>query len=297
MTGATKLTVKLRRQGSSRTCNHAPGGLACRELVALDNWGACFYIIDEMLGAHTPRTMQSFTLDSLLATGVLKLDDATADHANTISTFVNAAYRGDSAAQGWTSEVRRGPTHTADRAPLSALCVCVCVLATQAAILGGQRTDAASVADMIAAPGHCIRLLHFQRSVPVPPAAAPLADRIQLIHGAGESPVLLASIHLEQHLEQLNFGMFAVDPRLQGLGLGKWMLAQVEHRARSMQLCSVGMTVISCRHELIAFYQRCGFSIPRPEERTPFPQDPRFGIPMRGDLEFVAMEKQLGQSK
>jgi hypothetical protein len=50
------------------------------------------------------------------------------------------------------------------------------------------------------------------------------------------------------------------------------------------------MTVISVRHELIAWYERHGYA--KTDETKPFPTDPTFGIPKQ-PLEFVVMKKGL----
>ncbi len=52
------------------------------------------------------------------------------------------------------------------------------------------------------------------------------------------------------------------------------------------------MTVIVQRDELIEWYQRRGYALTG--ETRPFPMtDPRFGVPRRGDLAFVVLEKPL----
>ena len=52
------------------------------------------------------------------------------------------------------------------------------------------------------------------------------------------------------------------------------------------------MTVIDVREELIAFYQRRGYI--RTGILKPFPYgDERYGIPLRDDLRFEVLEKQL----
>ena len=89
------------------------------------------------------------------------------------------------------------------------------------------------------------------------------------------------------------FGMFAIRPSLQGAGLGTAVLDEAERTARE-QWCarSLQMTVIRQRVELIAWYRRRGYE-PTGETR-PFPSgDERNGIPLRGDLEFVVLEKQI----
>jgi hypothetical protein len=52
------------------------------------------------------------------------------------------------------------------------------------------------------------------------------------------------------------------------------------------------MTVIDIRDSLIAFYQRRGYV--RTGIHKPFPYgDERFGIPLRDDLRFEVLEKDL----
>ncbi len=88
------------------------------------------------------------------------------------------------------------------------------------------------------------------------------------------------------------FGMFAVRPGLQGAGVGSALLAEAEARARVLGLRRVEMTVLSVRSELIAFYERRGYS--HAGETRPFPYgDARFGLPRRDDLEFVVLAKDL----
>jgi|SRR5690554_707886 len=90
------------------------------------------------------------------------------------------------------------------------------------------------------------------------------------------------------------FGMFAVRPGGQGVGLGKAILAEAERRAATdWGVTAMTMTVINLRSELIAFYERRGYR--RTGTFTQFPYgDERFGTPMRDDLRLEVLEKQLG---
>ena len=89
------------------------------------------------------------------------------------------------------------------------------------------------------------------------------------------------------------FGMFSVDPGLQGGGVGKAVLAEAERIVRDeWGLPTMRMTVIDIRDELMAFYERRGYV--RTGAKKPFPYgDARFGIPLREDLRFEVMEKAL----
>src|SRR5579859_4486001 len=106
---------------------------------------------------------------------------------------------------------------------------------TEADFLDGQRTDPAGVAELVG-KAH---------------------NRILLAFRDGE---LLACCHLEQQGEACYFGMFAVDPSLQGGGVGKQMMAEAERIANTEWRCQrMEMTVITIRHELIAWYERRGY--------------------------------------
>jgi GNAT superfamily N-acetyltransferase len=93
------------------------------------------------------------------------------------------------------------------------------------------------------------------------------------------------------------FGMFSVDPHAQGGGIGKRLLAEAERTARDMLGCArMRMTVIDCRDELIAFYERRGYR--RTGVKKPFPYgDPRYGLPKRDDLRFEVLEKALAAAE
>jgi len=139
----------------------------------------------------------------------------------------------------------------------------------EADLLGGQRTDLAALAAILDDPAQ--QLLMFRDNELVRGCVA-LADE-------GDGLAYL--------------GMLTVEPRQQGRGLGKLILsAAEEHAAVDMSANRVEMTVIAQRPELIAWYTRRGYSLTG--ERRPFPVDePRFGLPKRGDLEFVVLDKRL----
>lgn len=89
-----------------------------------------------------------------------------------------------------------------------------------------------------------------------------------------------------------HFGTFAVDPALQGKGVGALLLAAAEDRARDLGLDQVEMSVVSVRDELVAWYERRGYS--RTGEIRPFPYGvERNGRPRRDDLEFAVLRKEL----
>jgi GNAT superfamily N-acetyltransferase len=135
---------------------------------------------------------------------------------------------------------------------------------TEADILGGQRTDLAGICEMIA------------------------VDRIEL---ALEREALLGCIYIRREPDAVYFGMLTVKPTLQNRGTGKLLLNRLEELACDWGYGRTRMTVISSRHELIAYYERRGYKWTGATE--PFPEhDPRFGLP-KTKLEFRVFEKTL----
>jgi GNAT superfamily N-acetyltransferase len=139
---------------------------------------------------------------------------------------------------------------------------------TEADLLDGQRVDPAGIAEVIGKSGSRVIL-------------------------AARGARLLACCHVEKQGEACYFGMFAVDPGLQGGGVGKFVMAEAERVAREEFGCArMEMTVISVRDELIAWYERRGYR--RTGKYKPFPYgDERFGIPKRDDLKFELLVKAL----
>ncbi|MDX3641035.1 GNAT family N-acetyltransferase [Streptomyces sp. MB09-02B] len=139
---------------------------------------------------------------------------------------------------------------------------------TEADILEGQRTDPEGVLAVIEAPDS--RLLTVERE-----------------------GTAVACCQLENRGAHAYFGMFTVSPALQGGGLGKVIIAEAERIAReTWGVREMHMTVISVRDDLIAWYERRGYR--RTGRTTPFPYgDERFGIPLRDDLRFELLVKEL----
>lgn len=110
----------------------------------------------------------------------------------------------------------------------------------------------------------------------------------------GEAGHLLACAHVAIEDGTGYFGMFAVDPELQGRGTGDALLAECERIAfEDWRLPGMRMTVIDLREELIAWYERRGYR--RTGIHKPFPYgDIRFGRPKRDDLRFEVLEKTFG---
>ena len=140
---------------------------------------------------------------------------------------------------------------------------------TEADILGGQRTDEQMVRELLAAPGSVVLVVD------------------------DEDGGLLACCHLERRDATGYLGMFAVRPGRQGQGTGRAVLAAAEAHARDVWGAQrLEISVINHRHELIAWYERCGFT--RTGVAHPFPYgDERYGLPRRDDIVLWEMAKPL----
>ena len=122
---------------------------------------------------------------------------------------------------------------------------------------------------------------------------ADIARTRSVVLVAERDGALLACAHVAEEDGAGYFGMFAVQPGLQGGGVGSALLAEAERiAADDWKLPSMRMTVIDLRESLIAFYQRRGYV--RTGIHKPFPyDDERFGQPLRDDLRFEILEKPL----
>jgi len=137
---------------------------------------------------------------------------------------------------------------------------------TEASIIqGDKRVDEHSLHEMLQKPGAVILLYK-------------------------EEEILLGCVYLEKQESKLYLGMLSVDPTIQGGGIGKKLLAAATEHALKMNCNSIMMSVISIRHELIAWYERHGYA--KTAERKPFPGDGKYGKPVQ-PLEFIVLEKKL----
>lgn len=101
--------------------------------------------------------------------------------------------------------------------------------------VSGSRTNVDQLVDIISKPDSVI-LLGIKRSE------------------------IVASIHIEKDGSNSYIGMFAVNPTLQGVGVGKQMLAKAEwYASENFSSNKFIMVVVSSRSELISFYQRRGY--------------------------------------
>lgn len=136
---------------------------------------------------------------------------------------------------------------------------------TEADLLSGIRTDEPGLTTMIQNPNAIILLYK-------------------------EDAQLLGCVYLEKKSDELYLGMLTVSPEAQAKGIGKNLLTAAELIARNQHCSAITMTVITVRHELIAWYERRGYR--STGEIKPFPNDPSFGLPKQ-PLEFTVMRKEI----
>ena len=140
---------------------------------------------------------------------------------------------------------------------------------TEADLLDGQRTDAEAVAGM-------------------------LSDPVGTLLLAEEAGQLVGCCRLERRPGgEAYFGMFSVQPRRQGEGVGHQLLAEAERMARAdWAATAMVMTAIAQRAELIACYERRGYRRTGETEAFPYGNE-RYGVPRRPDLVFEVLAKPL----
>lgn len=143
---------------------------------------------------------------------------------------------------------------------------------TEADLIEGQRTDDASIIKMIQTPGEQIEI-----------ALNP------------DGKVIGCVLLKREDKNTLYFGMLTVEPSLQGSGLGKKILLQIESIARKENKDKIRLTVIPQRKELIEFYERRGYQATGRQEDFPY-HDPTNGNPKISDLKLKEYIKELDRS-
>lgn len=118
------------------------------------------------------------------------------------------------------------------------------------------------------------------------------ADRSAILVGELDGD-MVACCHIRAvDRDRAYFGMFGVRPARQGGGVGRAMVEAAERVAAATWGCTVmEMNVIGQRHELIAWYERLGYS--DTGRTAPFPYDKDDDIPTRPDLYFTVMSKPM----
>lgn len=142
---------------------------------------------------------------------------------------------------------------------------------TESRYLDGDRTSEAALKEEMAAQPGSFLLIAEEDSQP------PIRGCVWL------EPLPKNTWHL---------GSFTVDPAIQKSGLGRTLLALAEQWAKERGAHKIEMHVINVRDTLIAWYERRGYRLTG--ETYPFPYgENRFGTPLRDDLSFVVLDKQL----
>lgn len=135
----------------------------------------------------------------------------------------------------------------------------------ESALVSGPRTEVSQVREAMQQPGSAV-----------------------LVARSGST--ILACVQLEREGAICHLGMLAVDPALQGSGLGKTLMSYAERHALDRMECStIRISVLSRRPELIAFYVRRGFR--QTGTVTPYPIAAGVGTPIVDGLSLDTLEK------
>jgi GNAT superfamily N-acetyltransferase len=104
---------------------------------------------------------------------------------------------------------------------------------------------------------------------------------------------LLGCVWIEPLNEDVWYlGSLATDPTRQNGGLGKILLSAAEQWVGQRGGKRIRMNVVNVREALIAWYLRRGYH--KTGKTEPFPYgDDRYGAPLRDDLSFLVLEKDL----
>jgi len=133
----------------------------------------------------------------------------------------------------------------------------------------GERTDEAEVRERLERPNGCF-------------LAIDAPDESE-----GPNATLAGAVYVETRGDRGYFGMLAVDPDWQGVGLGRTLVCTAEAHCRAAGCRFMDIDVVDLRTELPGFYQVLGYSA---VSATPFPDASRVYQPVK----LVLMTKVLG---
>ena len=138
-------------------------------------------------------------------------------------------------------------------------------------ILGGQRLDDSVLKEELAAKPNGALLVYREEA---------------------EGP-LLGTAWLNPESDGIwSMGLLTVRPELQNQQLGRRLLAAAESYASDRGAKRMHIGVLHVRDTLIAWYERRGYRATGETELFPA-DDPRFGTPLRDNLHFLIMEKEI----
>jgi GNAT superfamily N-acetyltransferase len=104
---------------------------------------------------------------------------------------------------------------------------------------------------------------------------------------------LLGTVWLEPKNDGVWYlGLLTVRPDLQKKQMGRALLAAAEGFAKQRGACRIRMAVVNARNTLIAWYERRGYLLTGETQAFPY-NDQRFGRPLRDNLHFVLLEKNI----
>ena len=161
-----------------------------------------------------------------------------------ISKLVNSAYRGESARAGW---------------------------ATEADLIGGQRTDPDTLRQEL---------------------ARPVDNVILCLRDEPGGPIKACVLLEKREAGKCYLGMLTVKPGQQNAGIGRQLLEYSERYAREWGATRMEMTVLMVRHALIEWYERRGYRQTGHTEPFPYGNE-KYGEPRVQGLYFIVLEKSL----
>ncbi len=135
---------------------------------------------------------------------------------------------------------------------------------TEADLLDGTRTDEINIADLIS------------------------DTKGVILKAVDDEDKIIGCVNLQKQGNKIYIGMLTVSPESQASGIGKILLQEAISYAKKKECSSIFMTVISVRHELIAWYERHGYK--KTGEMKPFPIGEKFGI-QKQPLELIVIER------
>ncbi len=118
------------------------------------------------------------------------------------------------------------------------------------------------------------------------------AKTILIAELPSNEPQMVGCILVEDHPDDAHIGMFAVNPDLQNIGLGKALVQAAEDYAvKTLGKTRATMCVISTRAELLGWYGRMGYE--RTGQTEPFFGPESGQKPLQENLYFVEIAKKL----